>query len=99
MLIGISALLVFVLIGCGDSGSGSNDTSQLSTPVLPPPETETIVETGPTPPPTPTIFVVPEVAAAVDKLLDGQRGVYGIVLTRPDGSFAYQHNADTPFVA
>jgi beta-lactamase class A len=41
----------------------------------------------------------PEIADAIETLLDGQRGVYGIVLMQPDGTIEYELNADTPFLA
>lgn len=40
-----------------------------------------------------------KITRAVEHLVGGQNGVVGIVLTRPDGTIAYQQNADTPFVA
>jgi beta-lactamase class A len=41
----------------------------------------------------------PNVAAAVDKLLAGADGVYGVVLMKPDGKLLYSRNATTPFIA
>jgi beta-lactamase class A len=107
ILVGMLAPTVLTLVGCGDSGSGSEDSSQLTPPVIPTLATETMSgaadlsldDSEPTSLPTPTIVADPAIAKAIDNLLEGQRGVYGIVLTRPDGSIAYQDNADTPFVA
>lgn len=41
----------------------------------------------------------PELGAAVDGLIAGEDGVYGIVLMRPDGALLYSHGCHTPFVA
>lgn len=44
---------------------------------------------------TPTV----PLAAAIDALLAGEPGVYGVVLVGPDGETLYARNADAPFVA
>ena len=41
----------------------------------------------------------PAVAAAVDELLGGYDGVYGVVMTRADGAVLYSKNSETPFVS
>jgi beta-lactamase class A len=52
-----------------------------------------------TPTTVPTIEVDPRLSQAIEKLLKGQRGVYGVVVMQPDGAVEYQRNADTPFIA
>jgi beta-lactamase class A len=42
---------------------------------------------------------LPPWTAAIDKLLAGEDGVYGIVLMKPDGTVLYRHNSELPFVA
>lgn len=37
--------------------------------------------------------------AAIDRLIGGEAGVYGVVLMRPDGTVLYRRNAELPFVA
>jgi beta-lactamase class A len=107
VLTGVLVVLIVLLSGCGDTGGGTDDASQGSvTPAdtVAPNDAAAIVPTpsGPTPRPSPTIErdpQDPQIARAVEELLSGQQGVVGIVLTRPDGTIAYQQNADTPFVA
>ncbi|MGH2533709.1 MAG: serine hydrolase [Thermomicrobiales bacterium] len=41
----------------------------------------------------------PEMVAAVDELLAGEDGVYGVVLMRPDGALLYSAGCEVPFVA
>ena len=39
------------------------------------------------------------VTSAIDALVEGEPGVYGVVLMRPDGEILYNRNGDTPFVS
>jgi beta-lactamase class A len=41
----------------------------------------------------------PEMVAAVDELLAGEAGIYGVVLMRQDGALFYSQGCETPFVA
>ncbi len=96
------ALAVVSLLATGCSGIGGQESDPTATPETPvvsaptatpePPANEAI---SPTPETTPEA----ELAAAIETLLDGQRGVYGIVIMQPDGTIEYERNADTPFLA
>lgn len=52
---------------------------------------------------TPVASPAPEpndpLATAIDQLVNGENGVYGVVLMRPDGTLLYNRNGDTPFVS
>jgi beta-lactamase class A len=97
----VAAAAILLLVDCvGSTGDASNPTVTPSqpAPVIPPPTTPTT----PTPDSataSPPIEVDPQIARAVETLLDGQRGVYGVVVMQPDGAITYQLNPDTPFVA
>ena len=41
----------------------------------------------------------PDIAAAVDGLIADKDGVYGVLITKPDGTVLYSKNSETPFVA
>lgn len=92
-------------MGCGGSIENGAAPDPTGTAVIAPPATATStpIETPteasePTPLPSPTIAVDPVVSVTVSKLLEGQTGVFGIVITRTDGTIAYQQNENTPFV-
>lgn len=95
------ALALCSLLATGCSGIGGQESTP--TPTATP--TPVIPTATPAPPPTEAVSPTagtaanPEIAEAVDTLLDGQRGVYGIVIMQPDGTIEYELNADTPFLA
>jgi beta-lactamase class A len=47
----------------------------------------------------PGVAVDPKLPLAIETLLSGQRGVYGVLLMQPNGAIEYERNADTPFIA
>ena len=80
----------------------ASDVAQAVTPIFTVPPTETPIPTlTPTIPPTPEFIdgipTSPEQAAAT-ALLQGEQGVYGVVVMGPDGKIIVTHNAHLPFV-
>jgi D-alanyl-D-alanine carboxypeptidase len=91
---------LFLLVGCGGSGAATRTTPTtiaspvVASPVASPIPTATATPTAtpyPTPPPSPLVDTV-------DALLADEQGVFGILITTPDGKIIYSRNADTPFV-
>jgi beta-lactamase class A len=100
----LAGLTLCLVTACGGVGQHTPTPTAAPTatptPVVPPPVTPTVPAPSATPiPPTPTPEPDPKLTRAIDKLLKGQRGVYGVVVMQPDGTIEYQRNADTPFVA
>lgn len=48
---------------------------------------------------TPHLQPNADVAAAIDGLLAGHDGVYGVIVMKPDGAMLYSKNSETPFVS
>jgi beta-lactamase class A len=100
-----------LLSACGSQNGPSQDlpTSTITadvalvvTPIFTVPPTETPIPTStPTIPPTPEFIdgipTSPEQAAAT-ALLQGEQGVYGVVVLGPDGKVVVTRNAHVPFV-
>lgn len=95
------AVFVLLIVSCG----GSNHALPTATTI--PTATVTPVVLPPTTPSHPAVSLTavrtaaldPRLPGAIDQLLAGQHGVYGVLLMRPDGAIEYQRNADTPFIA
>lgn len=108
-----AALLIpgLLLSACGQSNSSNEPTvtqipsaevAQQVTPIFTVPPTDTPIPTStPTVPPTPEFIdgvpTSPE-QAAVTNLLQGEAGVYGMVVLGSDGRVIVSHNAHLPFV-
>jgi beta-lactamase class A len=100
-VLSILALGIVVLIVAAGCSTGAASRPRTPTP-------SPLPTTAPTQPLSPTetqisgaatSLIDPAIAAAVDELLDGSDGVYGVVLMEPDGSLLYSRNANTPFIA
>jgi beta-lactamase class A len=91
-------LVALVVAGCSAGAASRPPTPTPSPfPTATPTQTTTPAASPAAAPGTPTVD--PTIAAAVDELLFGVDGVYGVVLMRPDGSVLYSRNAKTPFIA
>jgi beta-lactamase class A len=84
------------------SATVTSDVALVVTPIFTVPPTETPIPTSTsTIPPTPEFIdgipTSPEQAAAI-ALLEGEQGVYGVVVMGPDGKIVVTRNAHLPFV-
>lgn len=112
MLAAIALLIPGLLLSACGRGNSSNqptatlvpsaEVAQLVTPIFTVPPTDTPIPTStPTVPPTPEFVdgvpTSPEQIAATN-LLQGEAGVYGMVVLGPDGRVIVSHNGHLPFV-
>lgn len=111
--IGVILASILVTTGCGGSAHRPKEpviVATQQTPVTPRPTANTAViptaaptdAPSPTPkPPNPSSTAKPgdQIATAINTLIDGEAGVYGIILMQPDGTVDYEQNVDTPFIA
>jgi beta-lactamase class A len=92
-----AAMLVVTTLAVACGGDSQSPTS---TPIAPAPTTNSIPPASAVASPSPaTAQASISVAASVDRLLQDEDGVYGVVLMKPDGTVIYSHNANTPFIA
>ncbi|CAN5836471.1 N/A [soil metagenome] len=95
----MAVLFLIAVLGSGCSVTGRDSEQAPTAPTVP-----TAAGAPPASPAAsseqlPRVAAPPEMEQAVDRLLAGEDGVYGIVITRPDGAIIYSRNCDTPFVA
>src|SRR5215211_908964 len=95
----MAAVIVVAIVAAGcSSGAASRPPTPTPSQIPTPAPTQMVAATA-TLTPEATPLIDPTVAAAVDQLLFGSDGVYGVVLMKPDGTVVYSRHARTPFIA